>query len=116
MKKLIKTIVLASALVIVLGLTAFPALAIEVPDVVGLPKGDISEVITRITNWALGIAGGIAVLFIIYGGIRYVTSSGSQTHMEAAKNIMSKAILGLVIIVAAWIIVTAVLSAFGNPD
>ncbi len=77
----------------------------------GVASGTESELITSVTNWVLGITGAIAVLFIIYGGFRYITASGNQTQMEQAKNILIKAIIGLVIVLVAYVIVTAVVGA-----
>ncbi len=69
------------------------------------------ELIGRITNWALGIAGAVAVLFIVYGGFRYITASGNQTQMEAGKNILIKAITGLVIIIVAYVLIQVIVQA-----
>jgi hypothetical protein len=47
------------------------------------------------------IAGIVAVLMIIIGGIRYVTSNGDSSQIQAAKNQILYAIVGLVIVIAA---------------
>jgi hypothetical protein len=82
------------------------------PEYTGLAKGTAQDTIKAVTNWVLGITGAVAILFIIYGGFRYITASGNQTNMEAAKNILIKAIIGLVIVVVAYVIVTAIFAAF----
>lgn len=76
----------------------------------GLPDFTAGQLIEKISTFALGIAGGISILFIIYAGIRYVTSGGSQEHLKAAKEILNKALMGLVIIISAYIIVTIIVS------
>lgn len=65
----------------------------------------IMEVIESITDWVLGIAGALAVLFIIISGIRYITSAGNQNLQEAAKKNLTSAIIGLVIVLLAFVIV-----------
>ncbi|MFC1721954.1 hypothetical protein ACFL0Z_03500 [Patescibacteria group bacterium] len=108
------TIFMTIALVAVLGLVMVNTAQADlvVPNNVnGTAGGDEYQLIRSVTNWILGITGAIAVLFIIYGGFRYITASGNQTMMETAKNILIKAIIGLVIIVVAYVIVTAILGA-----
>jgi len=111
----IVSIVFTIALVVCLGtMVAAPAMAQFTPpsgDQAGVATGDETKLIQNVTNWVLGITGAVAVLFIIYGGFRYITASGNQTNMEAAKNILIKAIIGLVIVLVAYVLVTAVLNA-----
>ena len=81
-------------------------------NVTGTASGDNAyELLITVTNWVLGIVGAIAVLFIIYGGFRYITSQGNQQQMDTAKNILIKAIIGLVIVVVAYVIVRIIVSA-----
>lgn len=74
---------------------------------------DISAMalLKQVTGWVLGIVGAIAVLFIIYGGFRYITAQGNSQQMDTAKNIIIKAIIGLVIVVVAYVIVQVVVTA-----
>jgi len=59
----------------------------------------------------LSLAGGaLAVIMIIVGGLRYVTSAGNQEGTKAAKNTIIYAVVGLVIIAVAQIIVQFVLN------
>lgn len=54
---------------------------------------------TALFQIAIGIAGGIAFLLIIVGGLRILTSSGSPESMNEGKEIVTSAIVGLIIIV-----------------
>src|SRR5205809_721108 len=56
-----------------------------------------TENLASITNLLLFIIGAISVIMIIIGGIRYVTSSGDQTAVTAAKNTILYAIIGVVV-------------------
>lgn len=58
----------------------------------------------RIQGWLLGIVGGLAVLFIVYGGFLYITSAGNKERIETAKKTLTYAILGLLLVVTAGII------------
>ena len=44
------------------------------------------------------IAGAAAVILVIYGGIRYVTSGGDSQSITNAKNTIVNAVIGLIII------------------
>ena len=51
-----------------------------------------------IFNTILLVAGSIAVLFLIIGGFRYITSRGNEEATEAAKKTMTSAIVGIIVI------------------
>lgn len=75
----------------------------------GGPDVTVSDVIENVTNWVLALAGSLAVLFIIIGGIRYITSAGNPQLQEAAKKTLTQAIVGLVIVLVSYLIVTVVM-------
>lgn len=56
------------------------------------------------------VVGVIAVLMIIFGGFRYITSGGNQENVKTAKNAIIYAIIGLIIVALAQIIVKFVLN------
>jgi hypothetical protein len=60
------------------------------------------------------IVGIVAVVMIIVGGLRYITSGGEASNVSTAKNTIVYAIVGLVIVALAQIIVRFVLSKVGN--
>lgn len=92
---------------------ALPALAQQYnPPIDILPGMDIAQVITRVVTWVAGIAGGIAVLFIIYGGVIYIV--GGEKGSESGKKIVLNAVIGLVIIILAVVIVGAISRALGG--
>lgn len=57
------------------------------------------------------VVGVLAVLMIVYGGLRYVTSGGSSEGVGNAKNVIIYAIIGLIIVALAQAIVHFVLNA-----
>lgn len=63
-------------------------------------------------NLFTAIVGIIAVVMIIVGGLKYITSQGDSTQMNNAKNTLIFAAVGLVIVVLAQIIVRFVLQRF----
>ncbi len=63
-------------------------------------------------NLFSAIVGIIAVIMIIVGGIRYITSGGDSGNVTAAKNTILYAVIGLVVVALAQIIVKFVLNRF----
>ena len=82
------------------------------PGGTGLP-GDtsITAFILKIINIALAIAGLIAVLFLIIGGFRYITSAGNEETAEQARKIITNSIIGIVIIILSFVIVRVISNA-----
>lgn len=60
--------------------------------------------ITYLVQFLLSLAGLIAVLFVVYGGYKYVVG-GLVEDKESGKKAMLHALLGLIVALSAWIIV-----------
>lgn len=74
----------------------------------------IESIAGNVVNIFSIIVGVIAVIMIIYGGFRYITSGGSSEKITAAKNSLIYAIVGLLIVALAQLIVHYVLTQAGN--
>lgn len=59
-------------------------------------------VFNRITSILLFIVGAVAVVMLIFGGIRYVVSGGDQANVTAAKNTILYAIVGIIVALLAY--------------
>ena len=75
---------------------------------------DVNGLIKTVIQWMLGIAFGIAVLFLIIGGFWYITSGGNEETAEKGKNTVVNALIGIVIIVLAFVIVSVVANLVGS--
>ena len=73
-----------------------------------------SGIVTTVTNILLFIAGALAVIMIIWGGLRYATSAGNAANVTAAKNTVLYAIVGLIIAFLAFAVVNWLLGAMGT--
>ncbi len=51
------------------------------------------------------VVGAIAVLILIMGGIRYITSTGDAKRIQAAKDTILYAVIGLIVVILARAIV-----------
>jgi hypothetical protein len=107
MKKLVTAIV---AQPLFLALSVSTALANHAPDHLfvpapeNVPVVEIGNVISAVVGILLVIAAILAFLYLILGGIQWITSGGDKTGMEAARNKITAAIVGLIIVAAAWAI------------
>lgn len=71
----------------------------------------ITTIIGRLITSILGITGSIALLMFIYGGFLWLISAGEPDKVKKGKDVMKWAILGLVVIVGAYTIVRAIVTA-----
>jgi hypothetical protein len=76
----------------------------------GLGNTDLIETIGRIINIILGLVGVVAVIMLIIGGFKYTISGGNDKQVEAAKNQITYAVIGIVITLLAAGIVQFVLA------
>jgi energy-converting hydrogenase Eha subunit B len=76
----------------------------------GGAKTDITDIITTVVNIFSIIVGFLAVIMIIWGGLRYITSGGDSGKITTAKNTIIYALIGLVIVALAQFIVRFVLA------
>lgn len=58
---------------------------------------NLNTVIGSIVSGVVTLMALVAVLFLVFGGVQYLTSSGEEAQVEKAKNTMTYALLGLVI-------------------
>jgi hypothetical protein len=70
----------------------------------------VNDLIKEIVNILSIVVGIVAVVMIIIGGFRYITSGGASEKVTGAKNTILYALIGLVIVALAQVIVRFVLS------
>lgn len=69
-------------------------------------------IFSEITNVLLFAIGAIAVIMIVIGGLRYVISGGDAKQVDAAKNTILYAIIGIVVALLAYAAVGFVTNTF----
>lgn len=72
---------------------------------------DVLRTVVNILSIILGIA---AVIMIIIGGLKYVTSGGDSSKTASAKNTIIYALIGLVVALLAQVLVHFVIDRFTN--
>lgn len=73
-------------------------------------EGTINTITLNLVEIILFASGSIAVLILVIGGVRYIASFGNQEAMDEAKKTIKFAIIGLVVIILAYAIVTNVIN------
>jgi len=74
-----------------------------------------TALVTNIVNWLLGITSALVILFLVVGGIMYITAAGDEQKTEQAKKIITYCIIGLVIILISYSVVLALNSIIFGP-
>jgi hypothetical protein len=74
----------------------------------------INDIVHTIVNLLSALVGIVAVIMIIIGGFRYITSGGNDASVTSAKNTILYAIIGLVVVALAQLIVRFTLSKLTN--
>jgi len=69
----------------------------------------IQDIVTTIVNIFSVVVGIVAVIMVIWGGFKYITSGGDQSNVTSAKQTIMYAIIGLVIVALAQFLVQFVL-------
>jgi len=68
------------------------------------PGQFLSTKVGQIVGSILSFVGVLLMILIIYAGFLWMTSGGNEKHTEQAKNILTSAIIGLIIVLSAYAI------------
>lgn len=69
--------------------------------------------IAKIINTALSFVGVIFLCLMVYGGYLWMTARGAEDQVTEAKNLITAAVIGLVIVISAYAITYFVVSKIG---
>lgn len=69
---------------------------------------DPDSVVTSVVNIILWVVGVLAVVMIVFAGIKYITSNGDSGKVQSAKNTIVYSVVGLIVAIFAWAIVNFV--------
>jgi hypothetical protein len=113
-----KKIILLTTLIFAFLVVAQNCLAVELlldwPTIGGESLGEQSSVpnlIKYIYTFALGICGLVALVSIIFGAAQYAFSAGDSSKTGDAKDRITQALLGIIILLCAFLILNTI-----NPD
>lgn len=80
---------------------------------VDLPQGfffdDFGDLFTKVLRGVMVLAGLLVFAYLIWGGIEWITSGGDKGKTESARNKITAAVVGLIILAASYAIFTLIL-------
>ena len=80
----------------------------------GAPWSNIntfSDAVTVILNTLLLVVGLVAVIYVVYGGYRYITGGEDEEKVKQAKNTITNALIGVVLVLIALALVRIIANA-----
>jgi len=82
----------------------------------GGAPADPRTIVTKVINIVLTFLGIIFTIIIIYSGFRYMTAGGNEEIAEDARRHIMTAVIGLIIIIAAWGISNFIFNKIGEAS
>ncbi len=73
----------------------------------------IGGIVSGLIRFVLVVAALVFFFILVIGGIQWIASGGDKAQTEAARNRITAALVGLVIVFAAWAIVQLINTFFG---
>jgi len=73
--------------------------------------GDVANFVNGLIDFLIRMLGVIAVIVLVVTGIQLVTSGGDESKWTAAKERFTNVVIGIVIILAAWLVVDTIMEA-----
>lgn len=74
---------------------------------------EVGGIIQTLITIALVVAGVVFLIMLIIGGIRWILSGGDKAQTETARNQITAALIGLVVVFAAYAIASLIGTIFG---
>jgi hypothetical protein len=79
-------------------------------------SNNIDNLVQTIINTTLSFLGVIFTIIIIYAGFKWMTAEGSPETVTKAKGLLKNAVIGLIIVLAAYAISVAIFTFFINSS
>ncbi len=77
-------------------------------------KGEFYKLLSRLFKYLVFISGIVVVLSIAMGGFFMLISGGSEEKVSYGKKTMRASIVGLIIVLTAWVMVNTIITVFTN--
>lgn len=75
----------------------------------------VADIIVTATRYLLGLVGFLAMAALVWGGVLYIISLGNDQYVQQAKKVIFWAIVGLIIIMLSYVILSTVSGFLGVP-
>lgn len=118
MNKLQKAALSASVSLSALASSALPVLAQTKLTATNVDPGrgfatDFGKLINGVLSFVMVIAALLVFMYLIWGGIEWITSGGDKSKTESARSKITSAVIGLVVVAASYAILTLALNFLG---
>ncbi|OGC47808.1 hypothetical protein A2886_00270 [candidate division WWE3 bacterium RIFCSPHIGHO2_01_FULL_42_13] len=90
-----------------------PVYAVTLKQVTITNITSLTDVFTLAVNVVLGIGISLTIIFLILGGIQYITSKGDQKAAQEARTSLTNAVIGFIVVIGAFTIKTVMVSILG---
>jgi len=68
-------------------------------------ESSIVDLVLKVASGMISVVIGLSVIFMIYGGIKYITSVGNDDRIQVAKRIIFWSILGLITSITSYFVI-----------
>lgn len=113
-KTMTKIVLSIPALAIALPALAAPNLGIHYTNALNLANADPRTAAVSLISLLMTFLGIIAVVIMLYGGFVWMTAAGNEDKVATAKKIIAAGVIGLIVILAAYLIVNFVVVNVSN--
>lgn len=83
------------------------------PDFETATNLSVPGLISGFVTLILILAGLVFFFILVIGGVKWIMSGGDKAHTEGARNQITAALVGLVIVFSAWAIIQLIQTFFG---
>lgn len=75
-----------------------------------------NDLVPQIVNLIFIVAAAMTFFYLVFGAISWITSGGDKSKVEAARNKITAAVIGLLILAATWAVFTLIVQIFFGTD
>jgi intracellular septation protein A len=117
MKSINRRILLSVLMIVFLFGPIFAANAINVDNPGNaFAAANFTQIINRVANFITSFIAILAIIFLVYGGLLYVTAGGDESQIEKAKTTITYAIWGLFLAGLAYAIARLIINTVINNE
>lgn len=120
MKKILKTAIVPAIILLLLSINLASAQGLVQCGNPGQPACNLCsflELVKILINFAIQITFAFAGLFITWGAFVIMTAGGSEERVKDGRKMVTTAVIGLVIMLSAWLILGTVIQILtGSPS
>lgn len=74
----------------------------------------IPQLVARIIGQILPLVGALFFLMFVWGGFQWFSAGGDESKVKKARQTLANAVIGMIIVMGAYILVFNIVSSFGK--